>query len=72
LWNSEVLVNCESQSVSHYRSACKIRIWSSHVVVCPNEASDVTDHMVMAKRIKLRYSASREMFRFAYLGESRV
>ncbi len=35
-----------------------IRIWSSHVVVCENKASDVTDHMVLAKWIKLHYSAS--------------
>ncbi len=35
-----------------------IRFRSSHVVVCKNEASDVTDHVVLAKLIKLRYSAS--------------
>ncbi len=27
-------------------------------VVCENEASEVTDHVVMAKRIKLWYSPS--------------
>jgi len=49
LWNSEVLVNCESQSVSHYRSAWHSKPAQGACAIVKSEYEAVTWLCVQTK-----------------------